>query len=285
MANEMTTAVIAALLPDIKAKSIMQLNNNADILKTVAWEDTEGQEGANADFSFWSLPSSGDVGTPAEGISYTTNTKPTISEVVMKPTRHTLRNVFSSLAGKSKKDIVQKLSLWLTNGMLAKLEAEITALASGFTNSVGGTTTAMSTSLLFEALQYINATGYRGPIYGIISSQQFYHPTLGLATLFDNPKLESGVIGEALKINGIVTSFYGINWIISNEIDDSGDSATGMIMAPGAIGLHSKGLVNAKAVEDVDIGLSATKLVVEGMWKCAELVDNYGVAIETDITA
>jgi hypothetical protein len=177
------------------------------------------------------------------------------------------------------------LILFFTNAMRAKLEDDIVGLFSGFSQTVAGAGTSMTVDHWFDSLRQLKAASApMNDIYAVISPKQFYGAK-GLRALVLDADADSGLLGEELKKKGFVSENFGIKTLVSNEIDEnvaSGGDAAGAIYAKGAIGLHSKGLINIEVERNAS--LRGYEVVGVGRWKQVELVDTWGVYMLSDVS-
>ena len=99
---------------------------------------------------------------------------------------------------------------------------------------------------------------------------------------------DSGNLGEELKKLGFVSNAFGIDWFVSNEIDEdvgSGGDAAGAIYQRGSIGLHSKELFKIEVARG-STGAEArySSLVCVGLWGVIEITGTHGVYMLTDVS-
>lgn len=286
MAYETLSSNIAGIIQDIQSEVIYQLQHEAGILETVRWRDTLGQPGKTLDFPIYGTVTSSDVSEVAEGTNHDTNKQVTNSATAAAIDEHVIMTTLSDLSEMATSQNLQDdIVAFFKNAMMAKLEDDIVSLFSGFSQTVAGAGTSMSIDHWFEALSYLKtANAPMRDIFAVVSPKQFYGDK-GLRALILDPDADSGTLGEDLKKKGFVSESFGIKTLVSNEIDQdvgSDDDAAGAIFAKGAIGLHTKGLINVEPQRDAS--LRGYELVGTGRWKEVELIDTWGVYMLSDVS-
>lgn len=286
MANETLATNLAGIIQDIQAEVLYRLQNEAGILETVRWVDTTGEPGTTLDFPIYGTVTSSDVTQVAEGTDHSTNKQITNAATSAALEEHVIMSTISDLATLGTSRMLQDdLILFFTNAMRAKLENDIVGLFSGFSQTVAGAGTSMTVDHWFDALRQLKAASApMNDIYACISPKQFYGAK-GLRALVLDADADSGLLGEELKRKGFVSENFGIKTLVSNEINEnvaSGGDAAGAIYAKGAIGLHSKGLINIEVERNAS--LRGYEVVGVGRWKQVELVDTWGVYMLSDVS-
>ena len=283
-----TTTTLAGIIPELVGEVIYQLNQTVGILDCVRWVDTKGQPGVSYDFPVFSAVTSSSVYAKTEGTDYTTWVTTTNTAVTATVTEHTIPVFVTDLAIMGVQgDLISMLSQLCVNAIRSKLESDIVALFSGFTNAVAGAATALTIADITDAMRYLKDNNANmNNLVMVISPKQFYGVAgaKGVAPLLKSDNVDAGSLGEEMKQKGFVVAPMGIPCLVSNEIDEnvaSGGDALGCIMDRGALGLHSKGLVNIELQRDAsNLG---TELICSGLWNEVELVDGWGVEWLSDV--
>lgn len=286
MANETLLTNIAGLVPDIKAETLMILQDQAGILETVRVKDASAMPGSTIDFPVYGTVTSADVATKTEGTASTTNKQVTNAAVQALVQEKFIATFVSWLAAKSAgADLVRDVSTLFASAIMAKLEDDIVGLASGFSQTVAGAGTTLTLDHIFSAIAGLKSKNApMNQLYGVISPKQYWGAK-GLRAIVLDADADSGLLGEALKAKGFVSDGFGIKWLVSNEIDEdvaSGGDAAGTIYAKGAIGIGHKGLFDV-ALDNVIRNLGVD-IVGYGYWKAVEIYDNWGYYMLTDVS-
>tara|TARA_R100000808_G_scaffold8129_1_gene23136 strand:- start:1277 stop:2134 length:858 start_codon:yes stop_codon:yes gene_type:complete len=285
MANETLSANIAGLVDDIQAESLMKLQDTAGILDAVRWIDTEGESGKTVDFPIYGTVASSDVNEVPEGTDYSTNKQVTNAATTATVAEHVVMANISDLSVMSaRNDIVDDISTLFASAMKAKLEDDIVGLFGSFSQTVAGAGTTMTVDHWYDAIRQIKAgNGDTTALTAVISPKQYYGAK-GLRPLLSTTTA-TGTLSEDFKKKGFVDMFAGMPVLVSNEINEdvgSGGDAAGAIFHKGAIGLHTKGLMNVEIERNASA--RAFELVAVGRWKEVELVDEWAVYMLSDVS-
>jgi len=285
MANETLSANIAGLVDDIQAESLMKLQDTAGILDIVRWIDSSGEKGKTVDFPIYGTVTSGDVSEVAEGTDHSTNKQVTNAATSATVAEHVVMANISDLSVMSStNDLVDEISTLFSSAMRAKLEDDIVGLFGSFTQTVAGAGTTMSADHWYDAIRQIKAnSGDLSNLAAVISPKQYYGAK-GLRPLISGTT-HTGELSESFKNKGFVDMAFGMPVLVSNEINEDvggfGDAA-GAIFLKGAVGLHTKGLMNIEIERNASA--RAFELVAVGRWKEVELVDDWAVYFLSDVS-
>ena len=283
-----TTTTLEELVPEIVAETVLILQANAGILNTVTIKNTSGQPGLVCDFPTFTPVTSSEVETPGEQtatsnvIDIETNQhQATITEKVIVAR-------ISDLTKYTTQDIVAAASQLFASALQAKLEDDIVNLFSGFSQTVAGAGTTLGEAHIWDAIRRIKqANGNVGNLVGVVSAKQYWGEK-GIRKLIVDADADSGNLGEELKRLGFLSNAFGIDWFVSNEINenvDSGGDAAGAIYQRGAIGLHTKDLFRLEVARG-NTGAEArySSLVCVGEWGVIEINDGWGVYALSDVS-
>jgi N4-gp56 family major capsid protein len=172
-----------------------------------------------------------------------------------------------------------ELGTVLGNAIATKMDKDVIALFDGFSNALGGTTTELSVSYLFQAAAILRANKAPGRLVGIFHPYQVYALKANLTNTFANPN-GGDLQNEAMR-TGYVGTIAGIDIFESSNItiDASGD-AKGIVMASEAIAMAMKRDFNMEPERDAsNRGFELNATAIYGV---AELDDDYGVEMYFD---
>jgi hypothetical protein len=286
MANETLTSGIAGLIDEINAEALVILQDLAGVLDVVRWIDTEGEQGKTLDFPIYGTVASSDVAQVAEGTDHTTNKAISNADTAATVEEHVIKSTISDLSDMSVRSLAafkQDIAMLFGSAMKAKLEDDVVGLFGSFTQTVAGAATTMTLAHWYDAIRMVKAAnGNLMEIAAMISPKQYWGAK-GLRSLLVDNSGEAKLSEEFLN-KGFVTNPFGMDVLISNEIDEdvaAGGDAAGGIFTKGAIGLHTKGIISIEAERDAS--LRGYELVGVGRWKQIELVDLWGVYFLSDV--
>jgi len=284
-----TTTTLTELVPEIVAEALIILQAEAGIVNTVRIKNTAGQPGLACDFPTYTEVPSSDVETPGENTATTnvidleTNAhSATITEKVITARISDLANKYTT------DDIVEAASIAFASAMKAKLEDDIVNLYSGFDLTEAGAATTLTEAHIWGAIRQIkDANGNINNLVGVVSPKQYWGEK-GLRKLIVTANADSGNLGEELKKAGFVSNAFGIDWFVSNEIDEdvaSGGDAAGAIYQRGSIGLHVKNILDVQVYKGSTGGEARySSLVAVGEWGVIEINGTWGVYLLSDVS-
>jgi len=280
MSNETTSTSLAGLVEDISGESIMILQDNAGLLELVRHVDTMGTPGKTYDFPIFGEVASTDVTQVAEGTDHSTNKEISNADTAATVDEHVIMAVATKLAVESaREDVVAEISTLFASAMNAKLEDDIVGLASGFTQTVCGAAVSMTIDHWYDAIRQIKAANGNLRDLAAALSPLSYYGSKGLrALLVSTSAINAGTVAQKWLEMGMVDTQFGMPAVISNEIaEDVGtsDVSANMIWTRGAIGVHTKDLMDVE--EQPNASLRGKEIVATGRWKQVELVDAWGV--------
>ena len=191
----------------------------------------------------------------------------------------------------------------LGNAVAAKLDADLTALGTGFSQTECGAGTSLALSHVFGAMRQLRAAGAPMP-YSLVCSPAQVWGGKGIISLLHNTAIDTagssttdtatarsvgmmGSKGEEAFQTGFVGNLAGFSIYWSDQISEdvgSGGDAAGFAMSKGAIGLGvgAEGLFRIRTQREESERL--TKYVATGFWGEIEVKDAYGVYILSDVS-
>lgn len=299
MATDLTTTTtLTEIVPKIIARALLILQNTAGILSTLRIKDISSIPGIVTDFPTYTPSPSSEVETPGEG---TANTNVIDLETVTHPAtvaEHKITARLTDLAmGNTTEDIVNDTSQLFASAIRAKLEDDIVNLFGALDNTAAGAGVTLTLAHIWECVQEIrSANGDVTNLVGVISPKQYYGPK-GIVPLTYNagsvvsssarPVGVLGTLGNELLMQGFVARFLGIDWLVSNEIDEdvsSGGDAAGGIYQRGTIALAAKDLLKVETARGSTAAEAGyTSLIATGVWGEVEVYGPWGCYLLSDV--
>ena len=252
--------------------------------------------GANhVNFSDWTKLTSSNV---TEATQATTTTAVAITTAARTATisEHVIASTVSDLVLMgSSDDIKGQAGTALGNAVAAKLDADLTALGTAFSQTECGAGNSLALSHIFGAMRQLKAASAPMPYNLVLSPKQVWGAKGLISLLHDDavtgsnakPMSLMGGKGEEAFQVGFVGSIAGFNVYWSDQIEEnvgSGGDAAGFAFSQGAIGLGvgAEGLFRVR--EERDEMLRAVNYVCTGFWGEVEIKDAYGVYILSDVS-
>jgi len=289
MANETLLTNVDGLIEDISAESIFVFNQHAGILACVDDHDTSDQQGLTLDFPKWGALTSANVQALTEGTDNSTNVQITVADTAAAATEHGLMAFISdmSMRGTTPRNmVVESTGKLFADATLAKLEDDIVNLFADFNsgNDIAGAATSMTEAHWFQALEFLKTDKADvNNLCAVLSPKQVWGAK-GLRPLVVGLKVDAGNLGEEMKALGFTHNVFGIDVLVSNEINEdvgSGGDAAGGIFDKRAIGLHMKDMFGIEIERNAS--LRGFELVMTSLWNEVELHDTFGCYFLSDV--
>lgn len=277
--------------------------NHVNIMFPIVTVKQAAMGSNSVQFSDWTKLTSGNV-TAATQATTTTAVAITTAARTATISEHVIAATVSDLVLMgSADDISGQAGTTLGNAVAAKLDADLTALGTGFSQTECGAGTSLALSHIFGAMRQLRAASAPMPYSLVLSPKQVWGPK-GIISLLHNTALDTagssttdtatarpiglmGSKGEEAFQTGYVGSIAGFDVYWSDQIEEnvgSGGDAAGFAMSKGAIGLGvgAEGLFRIAAERDEM--LRATNYVATGFWGEVEIKDAFGVYILSDVS-
>ena len=284
-----TTTTLTEIVPKIIARTLTILQSKAGILSTLRLKDMTGAPGRTCDFPVYTQVTSAEVEVPGEGTANTNVIDLETNAHLATLSEHKIvaRITDAALDGALEPIIVDTSNIF-ASAVGAKLEDDVVNLFGSFSQTIAGAGTALSELYIFDAIRQIRAAnGDPRNLVGVLSPKQYYGEK-GLRKIASDGAAARGDVGEDMKKMGFVDNIYGIDWLVSNEIEEdvsSGGDAAGGIYQRGAIGLAHKQLIKIELARGNTGGEAGyTSLICTGTWGEVEIENGWGVYALSDVS-
>lgn len=178
----------------------------------------------------------------------------------------------------SETDVIQDLGKLLGEAVSKRIDRSLTALFSGFSQSVGNDGTDLTVSTISEAVTKLRANAVPGPYVGVFNPEQTHALKKDLTNTFQNPNA-GDLQNEAMR-QGFVTELLGVRiFETSNVVEDSATANSGAIFSQDALGLAM--MKDISIEQQRDASLRATELVCTMSYASGELHDTYGIEVKS----
>jgi len=281
MANESTSSTLSELYTEIVAEALFVASERS-IMRPLVKNYAISGGGKSVEVPVYGTVSASAV-SEASDLS---NTAINPSSVTITASENGIMTTLTDLARNSApRNVAGDIGKLFGEAIAKKIDTDLTALFGGFSNTVGGNTTVMSASLIFQAVAKLRATGVPSDNLACI-----LHPNIafdlksGLSNTFANPNMGAG--NEALR-TGFAGQIAGVSvYETSNMADSSGNNPGTTGDYKGAV-FHSDSLGLAmmqdlKIETQRDASLRADEIVATAVYGVGELQDSYGCEVEAD---
>jgi len=247
-------------------------------------------------FPDYSKVASSAVGAATDGSDYSSVTSITTAARSATVSEHVIRADVTDLAVMGNaEDLTGNIGNILGNAVAAKLDADLTALGTAFSQTECSAGTQLALSHIFGAMRQLRAAGAPFPYNLILSPKQVWGSKGIISLLHDEavtgsnakPLSLMGAKGEEAMNVGMIGSIAGFNVYWSDQIDEdvgSGGDAAGFAFSKGALGLAvgPEGLFRVETERNASF--RSTEYVATGFWGEVEIKDAYGVYILSDVS-
>ena len=281
MANESTSSTLSELYTEIVAEALFVASERS-IMRPLVKNYAVTGGGKSVEVPIYSAVSAAAV-SEASDLSNTA-IDPTSKTITCS--EHGLMTTLTDLARNSApRNVAGDIGRLFGEAIAKKIDKDLTALFGGFSTTVGSASTAMSASLIFQAVAKLRANSVPGDnLSAVIHPQVAFDLKSGLTNTFANPN--PGVGNEALR-SGLVGQIAGVNIFETSNMTDSSsnDPGTtgdykGAVFHPEALGLAM--MQDLKIETQRDASLRADEIVATAVYGVSELNDTNGCEVEAD---
>jgi len=281
MANESTSSTLSELYTEIVAEALFVASERS-IMRPLVRNYAVTGGGKSVEVPIYSAVSAAAVSEASD-----------LSNTAIDPTSKTItcseHGIMTTLTDLGRnaapRNVAADIGRLFGEAIAKKIDKDLTALFGGFSTTVGSASTAMSASLIFQAVAKLRAAGVPGEnLSAVIHPQVAFDLKSGLTNTFANPN--PGVGNEALR-TGLVGQIAGVNiFETSNIADSSGnDPGTtgdykGAVFHSDALGLAM--MQDLKIETQRDASLRADEIVATAVYGVGELDDSKGCEVESD---
>ena len=292
---ETDTGVAQGGLGKVIGDAVLAFNHSNVMLPLVT--SKQAVKGAiTVQFPEYDKVASSSVGLGTDGADYTTVTSITTNAKTALVSEHVIRADVSDLARMGNADdLTGNVGDILGNAVAAKLDADLTALGTSFSQTECGAGTQLALSHIFGSMRQLRSAGAPFPYNLVLSAKQVWGPkglialTNDAAVTGSNSKPLSllGNKGEEAMATGMIGNIAGFDVYWSDQINEdvgSGGDAAGFAFSKGAVGLAigPEGLMRIETERNASF--RTTEYVAVGFWGECEIKDSFGVYILSDVS-
>ena len=292
---ETDTGVAAGGLGKIIGDAVIAFNH-ANVMYPLVTAKQTVKGAITVQFPDYTKIASSSVDAVSDGADQSSVTSITTAARSATISEHVIRADVTDLAVMGNaEDLTGNVGRILGNAVAAKLDADLTALGTGFSQTECGAGTALALSHVFGSMRHLRAASAPFPYHLILSPKQVWGSKGIISLLHDDavtgsnakPMSLMGQKGEEAMANGMVGSIAGFNVYWSDQINEnvgSGGDAAGFAFSKGAIGLGvgANGLFRIESERNASF--RSTEYVATGFWGEVEIKDAFGVYILSDVS-
>jgi len=281
MANEVTSAISSALYSNIVQAGLYTLQEASIMRPLVRNYDMTGTPGLTAQVPIFPALTADEPGDGGDlsNKAFNVQTSKTIT-ATEKGILVTLTDLATETASE---DVAAAIGRQIGQGMALKVDQDIAALFTGFSNTVGSGGTDVSVDTMFQAAAKLRNNKAPGPYYCVLHPYQAYSLKKQLTNAGATMSHNLSDVGNTALAQGFVGMIAGINIFESTVIGGNSASSTGTgnyygaVFSQDAIGYMLKR--NMRVENQRDASLRATEIVGSMAYGVSEIFDQYGVAV------
>lgn len=280
MANESTMTTLNDLLPSIVAEALFVAQERSLMRGLVRNYTLPAGSGKTITVPIYPAQTAASVNEATDLTNTAISTSGatlTIGEVGIMTTVTDLARVASA------SNVVADVGNLFGTAVATKMDKDLTALFSGFSATVGGTSTTLTAALVAQAIMKLRGQGIpMADVAVVLNPDVAYDFVANLTNTFANPN--AGNLQNEAMLNGMVGRFMGVPIYITANVVNNGTAGdyVGAVFHRDALGIAM--LQDIKLEAQRDASLRADELVATAVYGVGELYDAYGVGIVADST-
>lgn len=277
--NLVTSTVGSELYSNIVQAALFTLSEQTVIRPLVRNYDMSGTSGLIAQVPIYPAITAGDL---TEGTDITSGTAFNTTEATITAAEKGALVALGDLTAESATDdVAAAIGRQLGDAMANKVDGDLAALFSGFTNTVGSGAAEITVEDLFKAAATLRNNNAMGPYYCILHPYQAFQIKKQLSNAGNTNMVNPSDLGNEALRNGLVGNIAGMQVFESTNVTgDSSGAFVGAAFAADAMGYMVKR--NMRLEEQRDASLRSTEYVGTMAYGVSELFDQYGVGIIGD---
>jgi N4-gp56 family major capsid protein len=280
MANESTTSSLNDLLPSIVAEALFVAQERSLMRGLVRNYTLPAGSGKTITVPIYPAQTAAAVNEATD----LTNTAISTSGAVLTVGEVGIMTTVTDLARvASASNVIADVGNLFGTAVATKMDKDLTALFAGFSATVGGTSTTLTTALVAQAIMKLRGQGIpMADVAVVLNPDVAYDFVANLTNTFANPN--GGVAQNEAMLNGMVGRFMGVPVYITANVLNNGTAGdyVGAVFHRDALGIAM--LQDIKLEAQRDASLRADELVATAVYGVGELYDAYGVGIVADST-
>jgi N4-gp56 family major capsid protein len=281
MANETTGTTLAALFSDIQQTALFTMQERGFMRPLVRNFNLTAQPGKQAKVGIYPTIATSSLvsgeGTDATNVAVTATSKTFNADEIA-----CLVTLTDTARDSADDDTAASIGRIIGETLARKVDEDIAALFSGFSNNIGLLTQAeLTADTIFQAVARLRSNSVTGPYVGVFHPNQMYNLKKQLANAGSASVPSLSDVGNAALAEGFVGRIAGVDLYESAVVTgDSAGNFVGAVMHTDAIAYALKKDITIETQRDAS--LRATEIVGSMTYAVGELQDLHGVAIFSD---
>lgn len=280
MANEATASVLSELYSNIVQAALFTLNEQSIIRPLVRNYDMTGTPGLTAQVPIYPALSAAGV---ADGTDLSNTAFNTTSQTITASETGVLVTLTDLAEESANEDVAAAIGRQIGAAMAEKVDTDLAALFSGFSNTVGSGAAELTVDSIFQAAAILRANNAQqnGAFVAVVHPYQAYQLKKQLTNAGATMSHALSDVGNSALMDGFIGRIAGVDIFESNVVTgDSAGAYVGAVMTQDALGYMVKRSMRIETQRDAS--LRATEIVGSMAYGVSELFDTYGVGLIGD---
>jgi len=281
MANEATSSVLSELYANIVQSALYTLSEQTVIRPVVRNYNMSGTPGLTAQVPIYPAIDAAGVadGTDLSNTAFNTTSKTiTASEVGV------MVELTDLAAESASDDVAAAIGRQIGDAMAKKVDTDLAALFSGFSNQINKAEAAVTVDDIFKAAATLRANQAPGNYVAVLHPYQAYDLKSQLTNAGATMSHSLSDVGNTALMDGFIGRIAGVDIFESTVITgDSAGAYVGGVMTQDALGYMVKR--DMRIETERNASKRSLEIVGSMAYGVSELFDQYGVGIASDASA
>jgi N4-gp56 family major capsid protein len=281
MANEATSSVLSELYANIVQSALYTLSEQTVIRPVVRNYNMSGTPGLTAQVPIYPAIDAAGV---ADGTDLSNTAFNTTSKTITAAEVGVMVELTDLAAESATDDVAAAIGRQIGDAMAKKVDTDLAALFSGFSNQINKAEAAVTVDDLFKAAATLRANQAPGNYVAVLHPYQAYDLKSQLTNAGATMSHSLSDVGNTALMDGFIGRIAGVDIFESTVITgDSAGAFVGGVMTQDALGYMVKR--DMRIETERNASKRSLEIVGSMAYGVSELFDQYGVGIASDASA
>jgi len=281
MANEATSSVLSELYANIVQSALYTLSEQTVIRPVVRNYNMSGTPGLTAQVPIYPAIDAAGV---ADGTDLSNTAFNTTSKTITAAEVGVMVELTDLAAESATDDVAAAIGRQIGDAMAKKVDTDLAALFSGFSNQINKAEAAVTVDDIFKAAATLRANQAPGNYVAVLHPYQAYDLKSQLTNAGATMSHSLSDVGNTALMDGFIGRIAGVNIFESTVITgDSAGAYVGGVMTQDALGYMVKR--DMRIETERNASKRSLEIVGSMAYGVSELFDQYGVGIASDASA
>jgi N4-gp56 family major capsid protein len=281
MANEATSSVLSELYANIVQSALYTLSEQTVIRPVVRNYNMSGTPGLTAQVPIYPAIDAAGV---ADGTDLSNTAFNTTSKTITAAEVGVMVELTDLAAESATDDVAAAIGRQIGDAMAKKVDTDLAALFSGFSNQINKAEAAVTVDDIFKAAATLRANQAPGNYVAVLHPYQAYDLKSQLTNAGATMSHSLSDVGNTALMDGFIGRIAGVDIFESTVITgDSAGAFVGGVMTQDALGYMVKR--DMRIETERNASKRSLEIVGSMAYGVSELFDQYGVGIASDASA